>query len=242
MPFQQLLFALQDTDYKAFQCKLIPSVPPDSVIGVRMPALRRLARQLYQQDNYGPFLLSLPHRYYDENNLHGALICEMTDYHLCIKALNSFLPYVDNWATCDLLRPKAFRIMVRKQPQALLSDIRRWLCSDHPYTIRFGMEMLMTFFLDSPNTQADTRQAHFRPEYLDWVADDTHEHYYVRMMVAWFFATALAKQYDATLPYLETHRLHPWTHRKAIQKAIESYRIPSHRKAYLLTLLDTHGS
>ncbi len=236
-PVQQQLFALQDIDYKAFHSRLIPNIEADRVIGVRMPALRKLAKAIYHQGGYETFLQELPHHYYEENNLHGTLICLMTDYHPCVAALDTFLPHVDNWATCDLMRPKAFDIAAKRHPALLIDDIHRWITSEHTYTIRFGMEMLMTYFLDSCDTTSPLSPvACFRQEYLDWVANDRHEHYYVRMMVAWFFATALAKQYDATLPYIENHVLPVWTHNKAIQKAVESFRITDSQKAYLKTL------
>ena len=146
----------------------------------------------------------------------------MKDYSQVIAALDAFLPYVDNWATCDLMSPKIFK----KHLPELREQIQVWMASSHTYTIRFGIEMLMTFYLDEQ----------FQPEYLDWVADVHSEEYYVNMMIAWYFATALAKQYDAALPYLQEHRLEPWTHNKAIQKAIESYRITDEQKAYLRSL------
>ena len=165
------------------------------------------------------FLSSLPHKYYDENNLHGFIIAEMKDYDRTIAEIDRLLPYIDNWATCDLIRPKLFS----KNHDKLIKDIRRWMKSSKTYTIRFGIEMLMTHFLDD----------YFRPEYLEWVASITNDEYYVKMMVAWYFATALAKQYDATLPIIEQKRLASWTHNKTIQKAIESYRITDEQKEYL---------
>ena len=164
----------------------------------------------------------LPHKYYEENNLHGFLIETMKDYNQVIAALDAFLPYVDNWATCDLMSPKIFK----KHLPELREQIQVWMASSHTYTIRFGIEMLMSFYLDEQ----------FQPEYLDWVADVQSEEYYVNMMIAWYFATALAKQYDAALPYIQQHRLEPWTHNKAIQKAIESYRITDEQKDYLRSL------
>ena len=249
-PIQEQLFALQDKEYQSFHSRLIPNIRSEYIIGVRMPAVRRLAKTLYQQGDYDAFLHHLPHTYYEENNLHGALICEMRDYATCIAALDRFLPYVDNWATCDILRPKAFATAAKQHSERLLTDIQRWLHSDAPYTIRFGIEMLMTYYLDNHDEQSDSKTyldnhdepcsskttATFRAEYLDWAAQITHNHYYVRMMVAWFFATALAKQYEATLPYIEQHRLPAWTHQKTIQKAIESFRITAEQKAYLRQL------
>lgn len=226
---QQQLFALQDVSYQAFHSKLIPSVDFCTVVGVRMPALRRLAKELYKNGGYEDFMYTLPHTYYEENNLHGLLICQIQDYPLTIDAFEHFLPFVDNWATCDLLRPCAFAVAAKRNPDRLLSDIHRWMSSDEPYTIRFGVEMLMVFFLDGP--------VNFRPEHLDSVANIRNEHYYVRMMVAWFFATALAKQYESSIPYLENHVLPDWTHRKTIQKAIESFRITPEQKSYLRTLV-----
>ncbi len=190
--------------------------------GIRTPELRKYAKTFSKTPEAAEFLKILPHRYYEENNLHGFLIESMRDYGQVIAALDAFLPYVDNWATCDLMRPKVFQ----KHLPELLEEIRRWMASDRTYTIRFGMEMLMTFYLDEA----------FRPEYLDWVAEVRSQEYYVNMMIAWYFATALAKQYGAALPYIENHRLEPWTHNKAIQKAIESYRITEEQKMYLRTL------
>lgn len=216
---QTALFALRDPAYQAFQSKLIPTIDPQTVIGVRMPALRKLAREIAGTPVAEGFLQELPHRYYEENNLHGLLISAIPGYDGAVAALETFLPYVDNWATCDLIRPKVFG----KHLPELREQIRIWLASDHPYTIRFGMEMLMTFFLDGQ----------FQPEYLDWVAGVESKEYYVNMMAAWYFATALAKQYDAVLPYIQQRRLEPWTHNKTIQKAMESERIPDGQKAYL---------
>lgn len=219
---QTALFALRDPAYQAFQSKLIPTIDPQTVIGVRMPALRKLAREIAGTPVAGGFLQELPHRYYEENNLHGLLISAIPDYDGAVAALETFLPYVDNWATCDLMRPKAFG----KHLPELREQIKIWMASGHTYTIRFGIEMLMTFFLDGP----------FQPEYLDWVAGVRSEEYYVNMMIAWFFATALAKQYKAALPHIQQRRLEPWTHNKAIQKAIESYRVSDEQKAYLRSL------
>lgn len=226
MEIQERLFALQDLTYREFQSKLMPTVDQERVIGVRTPALRKFAKELARQWQAAPkealaagFMDSLPHTYYEENNLHGFLIESMREFDSAIAALDAFLPYVDNWATCDLMRPKVFL----KQRDRLLPHIRRWMASTHPYTIRFGIEMLMVHFLDDA----------FRPEYLDWVADLRSDEYYVNMMIAWFFATALAKQYDAALPYLEKNRLAVWTHNKTIQKAVESDRISTEQKSYL---------
>lgn len=219
---QARLLAMQDLPYRDFQCRLMPTVDPSAVIGVRTPALRAFAKSIDGTPEAAAFLAALPHRYYEENNLHGFLIERMRDYDACIAALDAFLPHVDNWATCDLMTPKVFR----KHLHELLGPIRNWLASDQTYTVRFGIEMLMCFYLDDA----------FLPDYLGWVADVRSDEYYINMMIAWYFATALAKQYDAALPYLTERRLAPWTHNKTIQKAIESYRITDAQKAYLRAL------
>lgn len=212
---------LQDLKYKDFHTKLIPTVNPDTVIGVRAPALKAYAKELKNAD-VSAFLSDLPHKYYDENNLHGLLIMSIKDYNEALAAIKNFLPYVDNWATCDLLRPVSFK----KHRAELLEEIKLWLRSEHTYTIRFGMEMLMTHYLDED----------FKPEYLEWLAEIRSREYYVNMMLAWYYATALAKQWEATLPYIENHRLDKWVHNKTIQKAIESFRVTDEQKAYLRTL------
>ena len=217
-----MLWERADGGYRDFQSKLIPSLPKESIIGVRTPALRALAKELQGSELAASFLQELPHAYYDENQLHAILLSASKDYEECRELLERFLPYVDNWATCDILSPK----VLRKQPEATLEAIQRWLGSTHSYTVRFGMEMLMSYYLD----------ALFEPRFLAWVAADRSEEYYVRMMVAWFFATALAKQYEATLPYLEQGLLPQWTHKKTIQKACESYRITAEQKRYLRSL------
>lgn len=219
---QTRLFELQDLKYRDFNSKLIPTVDRSTVIGVRTPELRKFAKAFAKTPEAAEFLQILPHKYYEENNLHGFLIENMKDYDQAIAALDAFLPYVDNWATCDLMRPKVFK----KHMPELREQIKIWIASDHTYTVRFGIEMLMSFYLDEP----------FQPEYLEWVAGVKSEEYYVNMMIAWYFATALAKQYDATLPYIQQCRMEPWTHNKAIQKAIESYRITDEQKAYLRSL------
>lgn len=219
---QAQLFAMQDLQYRDFHCKLMPTVKPETVIGIRTPELRKFAKAFSKTPEAAAFLKILPHKYYEENNLHGFLIESMKDYDQTVAALDAFLPYVDNWATCDLMRPKAFQ----KHLPELLEQIRKWIASNHTYTIRFGIEMLMTFYLDDQ----------FQPEYLEWAANVHSEEYYVNMMTAWYFATALAKQYQAALPYIQQYRLEPWTHNKTIQKAIESYRITDETKGYLRSL------
>lgn len=219
---RQGLFALKDEKYKKFQKKLIPTVDENTVIGVRTPVLRKYAKDVSGTPGAVIFMQTLPHEYYEENNLHGMLIETMKDYDECIAYLDEFLPYVDNWATCDLISPRVFK----KHKDELLVKIKEWMASDRVYTIRFGMEMLMTHFLDED----------FKPEYLGMAADVHSEEYYVNMMIAWFFATALAKQYEASLPYIENHCMDRWTHNKTIQKAIESYRITDEQKRYLKSL------
>lgn len=219
---QQRLFELQDLKYRDFHCRLMPTVDPETVIGVRTPALRALAKELAGSEEAAEFLKNLPHRYYEENNLHGFLIERIKDYGDTVAALDAFLPYVDNWATCDLMSPKVFK----KHPDELLLKIDEWLASGETYTVRFGIEMLMSFYLDE----------RFEPLYLEKVARVKSEEYYINMMIAWYFATALAKQYEAALPYIENRRLERWTHNKTIQKAVESYRITDRQKAYLKTL------
>ena len=216
------LFALQDIEYKQFHSKLMPTINPDVIIGVRTPELRKLAKQLAKSTNVEKFLQELPHRYYEENNLHGFLIESIRDFDACIAALNKFLPYVDNWATCDMMAPK----VLKKDLPKLYEWVKVWIASGETYTIRFGVNMLMKYFLDEA----------FLPEYPALVASIQSEEYYVKMVVAWYFATALAKQYDAVLPYIEEHRLDAWTHNKTIQKAVESYRISPEQKLYLKTL------
>lgn len=219
---REKLFELEDRDYAEFQRKLIPNVAPETIIGVRTPALRKLAKEAAKLPEIEKFIKVLPHDYFEEYNLHGFLIEGMKDYERCVEELDAFLPYVDNWATCDLVSPKVFK----KHLPELIGQIRIWMASERPYTIRFGMEALMRHFLDDS----------FRPEYLELAAEIRSEEYYVNMMTAWFFATALAKQYEATIPYIEDQRLDEWTHNKAIQKAIESYRVSDEQKAYLRTL------
>lgn len=216
------LFALQDTEYQVFQSKLMPTIPPETVIGVRTPLLRKLAKELAGTPQAEHFLQSLPHRYYEENNLHAFLIEKIRDYDTALAETERFLPYINNWATCDCFCPKVFA----KHKEELLISLRRWLGSDQTYTVRYAMGMLMRYYLDED----------FQPEYLAWVAGVHSEEYYLNMMRAWYFATALAKQPDAALPWLTDRRLDVWTHNKTIQKAIESYRISPEQKDYLRTL------
>lgn len=219
---QDRLLALQDQTYGDFQSKLLPGISRDRVIGIRMPAMRKLAKEFAKEEEADRFLRQLPHTYYDENVLHALLLMEIKKYEECMKAVEAFLPYIDNWAVCDCLSPKVFQ----KHKKELLEKIRIWIASGHSYTCRFGMGMLMRWFLDED----------FKPEYLRLPASVCSEEYYVNMMTAWFFATALAKQWDATIPYFEKPHLDRWTHNKAIQKARESYRITPQQKEYLKML------
>ena len=222
MKAQELLFQLQDKGYRDFQSKLIPTIPVETIIGVRIPTIRKLAKEYGKDPESVEFLKQLPHTYYDENILHALLVADIKDYEVCVKEVERFLPYVDNWAVCDIFSPKVFR----KNKDKLIDKIREWTASDHPYTCRFGMEMLMTHFLDED----------FREEYLEIPAAVHSGKYYVNMMIAWFYATALAKQWDAAIGYIEKKCLDPWTHNKTIQKARESYRITREQKEYLKTL------
>ncbi len=219
---RERLFSMQDTKYRDFQAKLIPTVEADSVIGVRTPELRKYATELIRQGDYDAFLQDLPHKYFDENQLHAFIVSGIRDYEKCMEELCRFLPYVDNWATCDQMSPKVFK----KHKTELLGQIKKWVKSDAAYTVRFAIGMLMEHFLDED----------FDPEYPKMVAKVRSEEYYINMMIAWYFATALAKQYDAILPYIEEKKLDAWTHNKAIQKSVESYRITPEQKVYLKSL------
>ena len=219
MEIQKELFLRQDKEYMKFLSKLTPNVSEDTIIGVRIPEIRKLAKKLVKNNEYEDFLKELPHKYYDENLLHGAIISESKDFEKCIKLLDNFLPFVDNWAVCDTISPKIFK----KHKKELIEKIKEWSQSDKTYTCRFGVEMLMTHFLDED----------FKKEYLEIVANIHSEEYYVKMVVAWFFATALAKQWDYAVIYLENNRLDVWVHNKTIQKARESLRILEDKKGYL---------
>lgn len=216
------LDTMRDETYAGFQRKLIPNIPPETIIGVRTPALRQFAKTLSGTEDAAAFLRALPHRYFDENQLHAFLLSLDRDFDRCMAGVEAFLPFVDNWATCDQLSPKVFG----KNRAPLLEHIKPWLSSSHSYTVRFGVCMLMQHFLGDA----------FQPAYPQMVAALRSEEYYVNMMVAWYFATALAKRYSAVLPYLEERRLPVWIHQKTIQKALESYRIPPERKEYLRRL------
>lgn len=216
---RERLFEMQDEEYKAFHAKLIPTVSADSIIGVRTPVLRKYAKEMSKDSQIKEFLADIPHKYYDENNLHGFIIEQIKDYGECLTETERFLPYIDNWATCDMIAPKVFG----KHSDELITPIHKWIAAEDTYTIRFAINMLMKFYLDEQ----------FKPEYLKLVSEVESEEYYVKMVIAWYFATALAKQYEIVLPYVEERRLSVWTHNKTIQKACESYRITAEQKAYL---------
>lgn len=216
---QHELISMGEEKYKEFTAKLIPTVEKNRVIGIRTPILRKFAKNL---EGYEDFLLALPHKYYEENNLHAFLIEKETDFDECINKLESFLPFVDNWATCDGLKPK----VLKKEPAKLLKHIKVWLKSKDVYTVRFAINLLMSYYLDEK----------FEQGYLKLVADVKSKEYYINMMRAWYFATALAKQYDSAVLYLENNSLDKWTHNKTIQKAVESFRITNEKKECLKSL------
>lgn len=219
---QDHLLSLRDEKNAAFAAKLTPNIPKETIFGIRLPILRAYAKELFKSAEAERFLRELPHRYFDENNLHAFLLMCNKDFSACMEAVETFLPYVDNWATCDSLRPSCFK----KNLPALHKKAEVWIRSAHTYTVRFGIGMLMCHFLGDAFSEND----------LALVASVRSEEYYIHMMIAWYFATALAKRYDETLPYIEKRLLDDRTHRKTIQKALESYRIDDDRKAYLKTL------
>ena len=219
---QKRLFLLGDNSYKDFHSKLIPTVPQEKVIGVRIPALRKYAKELFDTPDASEFLGILPHEFYDEDNLHAFLIEQIKDYDLLIERIDEFLPYIDNWATCDMMSPKCFA----KNTHKLYKNALRWMESKHTYAIRFGICIMMKHYLGDG----------FKKEYSDKIASIRSDEYYVKMAVSWYFATALTRRYDEHLPYIEKHRLDKWTHNKAIQKACESYAVPKEHKDYLKKL------
>ena len=216
---------LHDEKYKNFSCGLITNIPQENIIGVRTPDLKKLAGKIISQKEEKIFLDSLPHKYFEENQLHSFIISKIKNYDELISRIDEFLPFVDNWAVCDQLRPVIFR----KNRDKLINNIKLWISSDKTYTVRFGIGMLMCHYLDDD----------FKPEYLGLVSGIKSDEYYVNMMIAWYFATALAKQYEYTLPYIENNRLGSWVHNKTVQKACESYRISDEHKKYLKTLKRT---
>lgn len=222
MTLHERLTKEKDEAYRVFQTKLVPNIPSETIVGVRTPALRKIAKEVFESKDRDIFLSSLPHRYYEENLIHFFMLAMIKDFEACVNAVERFLPYVDCWPVSDQTSPKAFR----KNHEKLLPYIKKWISSTHVYTARFGLRMLMNEFLDED----------FRVEFLELVASKTGEDYYLKMMVAWYFATALAKRYNETLPFLEDRRLDEWTHKKAIQKAVESFRVSDEHKEHLKSL------
>ncbi len=222
MSVYEELCKVKDDKYKEFQSALVPNISKDTILGVRTPEMRKIAKDMFNTDEGKRFLKKLPHKYYEENLVHFFMIAMIKDFDECVKETERFLPCIDCWPVCDQSSPKAFK----KKHDELLPIIKKWIDSDHVYTSRFGMRMLMNEFLGED----------FKPVYLTWVASKKGEDYYLKMMVAWYFATALAKQYDATIPVFEKHILDDWCHKKAIQKAIESFRVSDEHKEYLKTL------
>lgn len=226
MTIVEKLFQYQDKEYREFQSRLVPNISKDSMIGVRTPQMRSIAKEFFGTESAASFLKELPHKYYEENMIHFFLLSMIKDFDQCVEELEIFLPYIDCWPVCDQSSPKTFK----KNHEKLLPLIKKWISSEHIYTARFGMRMLMNEFLDSD----------FKSEYLSWVADKKSpsglDDYYLKMMQAWYFATALAKQYDQSIIYIEKHKLDVWTHNKAIQKAIESFRVSDEHKEYLRSL------
>ncbi len=216
------LFEMQDIGYKTFHARLMPTVPPDKIIGIRTPILRKYAKKFAKTEECKIFCESLPHQYYEENNLHGFIISEMKDIEGCLTEMDRFLPYIDNWATCDMVRPKVFK----QNPDMLLPYIAKWLEAKETYTVRFAIGMLMDYFLEEK----------FNITYTNRIACLVSDEYYIKMMQAWYFATALAKQWDAVIPFLEEQKISKWVHNKTIQKSVESYRITAEQKQYLKTL------
>ncbi|MBQ8945980.1 MAG: DNA alkylation repair protein [Lachnospiraceae bacterium] len=216
------LYDLQELKYRDMQIKIIPTIDPESVIGVRTPELKSMAKDILKSGNYKSFLGELPHKYFEENQLQAFIVSGIKDLKECMGELEKFLPYVDNWATCDQMSPKIFK----KHKEELLTHIKEWIKSERTYTVRFGVGMLMEHFLDED----------FDQQYPEMVAGIRSDEYYVNMMIAWYFATALAKQYESVLPYIEQKRLDVWTHNKTIQKSVESYRITDEQKQYLKSL------
>ena len=210
---------MQDLKYRDFHSRLMPGIDKETIIGIRTPILRKFTKEFARTPGAEEFLTQLPHRYYEENNMHMMIITSISDYEICLAEIQRFLPYINNWATCDFPAPKCFE----KHKEELLPVIKRWIASSETYTIRYGIGMLMRLYLDED----------FEPEYVKLVAGVESDEYYVNMMIAWYMATALAKQWDAVIPYIEEHRMSDWVHRKTIQKAVESYRITDEQKRYL---------
>ena len=222
MTLYDRLMEVKDDSYREFQAKLVPNIAPETILGVRTPEMRKIAKEVFESPDREAFLSSLPHRYYEENLIHFFVISMIRDFDECVRAVEAFLPYVDCWPVSDQATPKAFA----KNHQKILPYIKKWIASEHVYTARFGIRMLMNEFLGED----------FRAEYPQLVAAKKSGEYYLNMMSAWYFATALAKRYNDIIPYFEERRLDEWVHRKAIQKAIESYRVSEEHKEYLKSL------
>lgn len=222
LSLREKLFELRDLKYRDFHSRLIPSVPKEQVIGIRTPVLRKFAKEYAKTEEAAEFIKILPHEYYEENNLHMLIISVIRDYEMCIAEIERFLPFIDNWATCDMPVPRCFY----ENKEDVLERAKRWIKSDEAFAVRYGIGVLMSMFLDED----------FDPEYPRLVASVRSGEYYVNMMIAWYFATALAKNWEEVIPFIEKRQLDKWTHNKAIQKAVESYRITSEQKAYLKSL------
>ena len=222
MSVAEYLFSVQDLKYRDFNSKLIPNIEKDTVIGVRTPLLRNYAKEMIKNGEASAFLAELLHKYFEENQIHAFIISELKDYNTVISELERFLPYIDNWATCDQLVPKVFK----KNTDKLVDMATEWINSDRTYTIRFGIGVFMRYFLDDK----------FSKEYLYLIANIRSDEYYVNMMIAWYFATAIAKQYSSAVACIEENHLDKWVHNKTIQKACESYRVTDEHKAYLKSL------
>ena len=219
MSVYEMLLDVKDDKYREFQAKLVPNVSPDTIIGVRTPDMRKIAKEVFNSPEKDEFLKELPHKYYEENLVHFFIIAMIKEFDKCIEKVDEFLPYVDCWPVSDQATPKSFK----KNHAKLLPYIKNWIASDHVYTARFGIRMLMNEFLDDD----------FKDEYLELVASKEGDDYYLKMMVAWYFATALAKKYDESVKYIEERKLSDWIHKKAIQKAVESFRVTDEHKEYL---------
>ncbi len=218
----EMLLKVKDDNYKEFQSKLVPNISKESILGVRTPEMREIAKEVFNSSFKDEFLNDIPHKYYEENIIHMFVVSLIKDFDECINELDKFLKYVDCWPVSDQASPKCFK----KNHDKLLPVVKRWISSSHIYTSRFGMRTLMNEYLDKD----------FKEEYLELVSNVKGDDYYLKMMQAWYFATALAKQYDSTIKYIENHKLDDWVHKKSIQKAIESFRVSDEHKEYLKTL------
>lgn len=219
---REKLKELQDLEYKDFIFKLTPTLNYDSIIGIRIPNLRNLAKEIYNTQTAKDFLNCVPHKYFEENTLHVMLLEKIRDFNTAVFEVDRFLKYIDNWSVCDNRSPVAFK----NNTDSLFPYIKKWIKDEHIYTVRYGVKKLMDYYLDE----------HFEKEHLMIVAKVEQKDYYINMMTAWYFATALAKQYEDTVPIIEKRILPKWTHNKTIQKAVESFRITDEQKDYLRSL------